>query len=66
MTKKFEVHYSLRGSITIEAENEAQARELLLNSDHTETSELFSGVESNIADGGNDAINIDDVVMSEE
>lgn len=65
MTKKFEVHYSLRGTITIEAESESQARELLLNSDHTDTSELFLGVEANIVDAGNDAIEIDDVVVAE-
>jgi len=66
MSKKFEVFYSLRGSITIEAENEAEAKEKLLSSDYTDTSELFKGVEANIIDVGNDAIDIDDIYESNE
>lgn len=66
MEKEFEVHYSLRGSITIQAKNESEAREKLLNSDETETSELFKGVELNIIEAGNDAVAIDDVVELEK
>lgn len=61
MSKKYEVHYSLRGSITIKAKNEEEAKQKLLSSDYTETRELFNGVEANMADSGNDAIGIDDV-----
>lgn len=62
MSKKFEVHYSLNGSLMIDADTESEAREKLLSSDYTETEELFEGVRLNIIDAGNDAIDISDVV----
>lgn len=59
--KEFEVCYSIRGSRTIYASSPEEARKLLLNSDYTDTKELIQGVESNILNAGNDAINIDDI-----
>lgn len=64
--KTFEVAYSLKGSITIAADSEEEAREFALSSDHVETSELIEGVKRNIADAGNDAIEIDDVYENKE
>lgn len=66
MSKKFEVSYSLGGTITIEAETPEEAEELLLNSDYTSTNELFKGVETAIGICGNDAIAIVGVYESSE
>lgn len=61
---KYEVHYSIRGTITVEASDEEEARNKVLSSDETDTSVLFRGLESNIEEAGNDAISIDDIYKS--
>ena len=61
MAKKFEIYYSLVGSIVVEAETELEARAMVLNSDHIETKQLLDGAELNIGESGNDAIQVLDV-----
>lgn len=64
MMKNFEVHYTISGVITIEAENESEAREKLKNSDITSTQELIEAIELNIGECGNACIVITDVETS--
>lgn len=66
MTKKYEVHYGLSGSLVIEADSSEEAKEVLMSSDYTSTDRLILGFETNILDVGNDAIIVSDVVKLDE
>ncbi|AJD93240.1 hypothetical protein JMA_39220 (plasmid) [Jeotgalibacillus malaysiensis] len=65
MAKKFEIHYSLAGSVVVEAETELEAKAMFLNSDHIETEQLLDGAKLNIGESGNDAIQVLDVFPAE-
>lgn len=59
--KSYEVGFSIRGSITIEAESPEQARELLLSADYTGSEELLNSLGDNLGEMGNDVITVDDI-----